>query len=191
MIHNKYLEVLERFSSLYSKEIYGRELIGKVCFSQKAISLILNDLEDSGILSSSSRGQTKYYSWNLMNPLINKYISFVEQWKAISFFEKHQKFIDLFSELDFELIVVFGSYAKGDYTKSSDLDLFIVGKMDKSKLTELENKYGIKIQVFEVSSKAFESYFSKLSGLNKEILENHIVVFGQDKFVGGVLKCLK
>ena len=49
MLHNKYSEILNLLTEDYRKEIYGRELIGKVSISQKGIALALKKLENEGI----------------------------------------------------------------------------------------------------------------------------------------------
>jgi predicted nucleotidyltransferase len=191
MLHSKYFEVIKSFLGDYSKEIYGRELVGKVSLSQKAISLVLNELEEEGVLSSNYKGKIKYYSLNFLNPLIKEYISLFEKEKSINFLEKNQKFIDFFNKLDFECVVIFGSYAKGSFNKNSDLDLFLVGKVDTFEVVKIGESYNLEVHVFSSTKKEFSGYFSKLLGLNKEILDNHIIIRGESVFIEEVLKCRK
>ena len=39
ILQNKYFAILEKYIGDYTREIYGRELIGKVSLSQKSIAL--------------------------------------------------------------------------------------------------------------------------------------------------------
>jgi len=64
------------------------------------------------------------------------------------------------------LIVLFGSYFKGEDTEKSDIDIFIQGKEDKKiELKKYENALGRKIQLF----------FGKISGNSNKELANSII----------------
>ena len=191
MLHNKYFGVMRNFLSDYSRGIYGRELIKKVKMSPKAIALTLKEIEDEGILSSKMKGNIKYYSFNFFNPLVAEQIAFFEKWNALEFFEKHKNLFDFFKNMGGEAVVVFGSYAKGNYSKGSDLDVFVVGKIDSVKLKELAKNYSIKLQVFSNSVSEFRSAVKSKEVLVKEILENHVIIKGADFFVREVVECQK
>ncbi|MBD3361832.1 hypothetical protein GF358_03500 [Candidatus Woesearchaeota archaeon] len=62
-------------------------------------------------------------------------------------------------------IILFGSVRKGEYTKKSDIDLFVQAQTKQINLEKYEKKLKHKINLF------FEKDFHKLS---KELLENLI-----------------
>ena len=90
MLHNKYFEIMKEFLNGYNREIYGRELIGKIKISQKNISNTLVELEKEGVLKSSFSGNRRYYSLNFENFLLRDYLSFFEEGVKISFL-KHNR----------------------------------------------------------------------------------------------------
>lgn len=76
------------------------------------------------------------------------------------------------TELNYpEAVVLFGSYAKGENKKDSDIDLFILSEAkDKLDLSKFEKKLGAEIQVFLHNRKGFE----QMKSGNKELLNNII-----------------
>lgn len=191
MLHNKYYEIMKNFLNGYFKKVYGRELIGKISLSQKNIALTLNELEREGILIGNTSGNRKYYSLNFNNPVLPFQIIGFENLKFLNFLEKNKKIIDFSKEVEGEIVCVFGSYAKGLNKKDSDLDLFIVGKVDSLKIRKLGERYGFDIQLFNILSKDFERVVKENKGVFKEVLENHVLLKGGEFFVKEVLKWLE
>jgi DNA-binding transcriptional ArsR family regulator len=186
MLHNKYLEIMNEFLKGYFREIYGRELIGKVSLSQKNISNTLSELEGEGILKSTFKGNRRYYHINFDNSLIKEYILFFEGYSKILFLEKNPILIDFFSKLSGKIICVFGSYAKGKNKKDSDIDLLVIGG-DSLEISNLGKNYGLKVQIFDISLNDFKKGI-KDNLILKECLGNHIIIKGNDLFLEEVLK---
>jgi|TARA_Y100000034_G_scaffold117337_1_gene156674 predicted nucleotidyltransferase len=177
---------MKQFLGDYSRKIYGRELIDKVNISQKNIALTLDKLEQVGIVSSEIRGNTRYFFLNKKNPICRKYILLAEIENSIRFLEKHQKLVQIFNKIkttDSRFICIFGSYAKGNERKDSDLDLFVVGGIDESKLKKLGRDYNLEINVKEGSVSDFVKLLESKNPLINEILEHHIIISGYEKFI--------
>ena len=187
MIHNKYFEIMEQFLGGYDREIYGRELVGKVSISQKNIALTLEELEKRGILSSKARGGAKYYFLNKQNSLFGRYILMFEAERTIEFLSFHKNIAEIFSKVGGSGIVcVFGSYAKGVENKNSDLDLLVIG--ENGNLIGKEGKnFGIDVSIKSGSKKEFRAMLKERGPFIREILENHVVIFGFEEFVSEVL----
>jgi predicted nucleotidyltransferase len=68
-----------------------------------------------------------------------------------------QKLTGLFAHLnsckDIKTAILFGSFARGDWGKSSDIDLFIYGKDDDFEVGKMELSLGREIQVFSFQEK--------------------------------------
>ena len=133
MIHNKYFEIVKEFLRGYFKTIYGRELVGKVEFSQKNIANTLGELEGQRILISNFNGNRRYYSLNFENPLIRDHISFFEKYVKLSFLKKNPVLIDFSSKVSGKIVCVFGSYAKGINKKNSDSSCLYQNLLVKNK----------------------------------------------------------
>ncbi len=189
MIHNKYFEILKQFLKGYNKEIYGRELIKKVNISQKNIALTLNELEKEGILIAKTRGNIKHFLLNKNNPFIKQYLNLAEIENSINFLKKNLKINEIFEKIDKNntIICIFGSFAKGIQKKDSDLDIFIVGNVDERKLKKISDVYNINISIKKGDEKDFIELLKKNNPLMNEILENHIIISGYEKFVNEVL----
>ena len=189
MIHNKYNKVLREFLRGYDREIYGRELDGKIGLSQKNIALTLDEMEKQGILRSKTKGNTRFYSLNTNNSLLWRYLILAEVNKSIDFFNKHLKIKHIFENFSCSGIVfIFGSYAKGKEKKDSDLDILIVGKIDEKELEKKAKAHGIDISVKKTSKANFVKEIRKDSELMREVLENHVIIYGYEDFVKEVIK---
>gem|GEM_PF-983753 len=86
-------------------------------------------------------------------------------------------------------VVLFGSYAKGTATKESDIDILLIGKtktgIDKT-TKEVYAKYGKEINAVVMTSEDFKRQKDK--ALIKEIIKDHYVLYGVEKFVNLVFK---
>jgi len=190
MIHNKYYEIMKQFLGDYSKEIYGRELVKKVNISQKNIALTLEKLEKAGILSSKTKGNTRYFFLNKLNPLCKKYILLVEVEKSIEFLKNNSKVNQILDKIDKnkKIICVFGSYAKGIKKKDSDLDLFVIGNFDEKEIKQIGKNYNLNIDVKQCSKSGFVLLLKEKDSLILEILENHVLISGYEEFIEEVIK---
>jgi predicted nucleotidyltransferase len=182
MLQNKYYKIMKEFLK-DSIELYGGELSKKLDMSKKNISLILIDLENQGILKFKLRGNRKYYSLNFSNPLLSDYLVLFEYFRKIEFLEKNKKLIDFSKYIDADIVAVFGSYAKNIQKKNSDLDILIIGKVDILKFKKVGKDYGYDIQVFNFSISDFRKNIRDNSIIIKEIINNHILLKGGDKFI--------
>ena len=180
LLNNNTLKVLSEFSSDYHKRIYGGEIAKRLKMNQKTVSNILNSLEANNILKYATEGKNKYYFLNKLNPQIADSLKIVEIGRKNLFFEKYPKFKELFLELEKRtngVLIIFGSYANFTSTEKSDLDVFILGNMEESE--DLEDKYNLKINIV----RSIEKKFNKFDIFIKEVLKNHLILKGVEKFI--------
>ncbi len=182
MIHNKYFIILEQFLGNYTKEIYGRELVGKISLSQKAIALYLERLENEGILTSRKQGNMKYFHLNIQHSEIKDIILSIELVKKIHFLKKERKIATLLKQ-DKRIVGIFGSYAKGTYKKDSDIDLFIIGKKIKEDYEQMGKTFDLNISVKYFNEEQFKDLLKKKNPLCNEIIKNHITFFNTESFI--------
>ncbi len=86
-------------------------------------------------------------------------------------------------------IVLFGSYAKGTATKESDIDILLIIKIKSGidKVTkEAYAKYGKEVNTVVMTSDDLKKQKDK--ALIKEVIKDHYVLHGVEKFVNLVLK---
>jgi predicted nucleotidyltransferase len=182
MLHSKYSEILGFFLGDYKKQIYGRELIGKIGLSPKGIANSLKELESQGILKSKKEGSVKFYSLNLKSPSIKEILIQAEISNKLAFLSKHKKIAHLLKEDD-RIIGIFGSYAKGTQKADSDVDMFVVGGKSKGDYNDKGKPFDIEINIIYFSEKEFKKLLAGKNNLVREILESHILIFGFEGFV--------
>ena len=183
------LQVLSLFTNGFDKEYYIREVEKILKISPRTAQLVLEDLENKGIVESKTRGKIKSYKLKI-NELSKRYLAFVEQYKTISFMGKNllvKEVIEKISPFIEGIGIIFGSYAKATSNKESDLDLFIAGKYEKEEIKKVSRNLGIEISVKCYPLKTFEKNINQ-DILLKEILKNHIVFINTELFIQKVLK---
>jgi len=183
------LQVLSLFTNDFSREYYIREVQKLLKISPRTAQLILEDLENKGVIESKIRGKIKTYKIKL-SEFTKRYLVFAEQYKAIAFLEKKlivREIIEKITPGIKGIGIIFGSYIKGIEKRESDLDIFIVGNYDKKEIKRVSKNLGIDINVKCYPARIFEKNLGK-DILSKEILKNHIVFLNAEKFIQKVLK---
>ncbi len=117
-------------------ELHFRDLARRLQKEPGVIQKSLNNLEVGGFVKSRRRGNQRLISFNIDHPLAEEVKNIVE--KSAGVRAALKKIMDELGEIKTALI--FGSYARGNYTKASDMDLLIVGNPNCE--TELTNKIG-------------------------------------------------
>lgn len=182
MIQTKHYLVLEQFLGDYNREVHGRGLIGKVKLSQKNIALTLDELEKKGILRSRTQGNMKFFRLNVQNTEIKDIIGLTELSRKMEFMQKHRKIADIFRE-DERIVGFFGTYAKGVPKESSDLDVFIIGTSKIDLYSKSGKAFDLDVSVKFFTEKEFAKLLREKNPLLKEMIQNHILVFGIEKFI--------
>ena len=136
----------------------------------------VNDLLEESVLDFRIVGKNK--SFFLKKTLKTKnYVIMCEAYKTNRFLSVHPEIginiKDLLSKVDSNLILLFGSYAKGLEKKGSDVDVFIESKdMNIKKVVQdISNKISLKIGSFDVNNLVV-----------KEIIKDHVILKGFEVF---------
>lgn len=182
MLHDKYFWVLEVFLSDFGREVYGRELEKRIPLSQKGIAIVLDELEEMGILKSRKQGNIKYFSLNIKNLEVKDVILSAETIRKINFLDRHRKLANIF-KADDRVVGIFGSYAKGGETKASDVDVFIIGPKVKMDYDKGGDVLDLNLSIKYFSKKDFRRLAKGKNRLVKEIISNHVLIFGAENFI--------
>lgn len=136
----------------------------------------LNNLKKENVVDSRKEGKNKIFFLK-RNIISNNYIFQAESNKLAKLIRKHPELNIVFEEIlkttDENLIVLFGSYAKGLAKKNSDIDIYIETKNRNIKkvIEDVNSKINVKIGTFDLKSP-----------LIKEIIKNHIIIRGIEVF---------
>jgi len=183
------LQIIALFTNGFDREYYIREVEKLLKISPRTAQLILEDLEDKGIIESKVKGKIKSYKLKI-NELSKRYLTFVEQYKSIAFMEKDllvKEVIEKIRPFISGIGIIFGSYAKGTFRKESDLDIFVAGNYEKEEIKKVSINFGIEISIKCYPLKTFEKNINQ-DVLLKEVLKNHILFKNMELFIEKVLK---
>jgi len=127
------IKLLDVFLSSPAARFYIRELERKIKEEAKNVSRELKNLEALRLLISEKQGNLKYYS-------VNEDFFLYPEMKAIIF--KTTGVQGLLKEAleklkGIETAFIYGTYATGKESESSDVDIMIIGKPDLTELNEV------------------------------------------------------
>ena len=194
-----------------------KELISKNTKTNYAtIYRKVDSLVNQGILSKSKYGMASKININLGNEQTLSLLAFVEAKKLEKFLNKLKGNLSIsMNEIikdttpENKCIIVFGSYAKGNQTKESDLDIFEIYEPSKyvqpqnfdyyidglkksirGMLKTSELRGGPKINPIIVSSSEHkEMILNKEVNVAKEVLLNHIILKGFSEYWREIAIC--
>lgn len=179
------LAVVEELLRGYDVEVTGSSIAEKKRINQKTVANYLNMLEKKGIVKSRFLGRNKIFSLNLGNDEITmNFIMAAEHLKTIEFLDKQLVVKAICSRIKKHIkgtAAIFGSYAKGIQKKSSDLDIFVVGKADEDEIEKVAEMYNIKIDI-----KIYKTQINP-DILVKEVIKDHVIIKNTEAFVSSVL----
>lgn len=186
-INKTTLKILGLFLGDYSRSLHVREIARDVGVDVKAVGLQLRRLEDINVLSSIIKGRNKEYRLKLDNLVAKYYMILAETFASIRFLEKNFLIKRLMIEIGDKLegtTMLFGSFAKGEMTEESDIDLFIISsrKPDADVIRETGSLIDREVNIKSTDMKQFLNGLMDNDPLIMEVVSNHIVLKGIDDF---------
>lgn len=127
------------------------ELIKESRLSRERVNHQLRQLlNEKFITRTKPKGKMPYYTANTVSSRFRQ----EKRIHGLYLLERSGLFEHIESLKDIDTAIIFGSFSRGDWGKSSDIDLFIYGKDDSFNKGEFEKKLKREIQVFCYSSKS-------------------------------------
>lgn len=150
------------------KDFQLRGISRLIRLAHKSVLIYLNQLLKSGLIKVNTKTLYKSYNANTESPVFQMYKKTTNQMKICE-----SGLVDyLYEKLMPNVIVLFGSYAKGTDVKTSDIDIFIEAKEEKLDVSKFEKELGRKIHL------VFEKDIKDLSKELKNNIINGIVLSG-------------
>ena len=186
-INKTTLRILGLFLGDYRRSLHVREIARDVGVDVKAVGLQLRRLENINVLSSIIKGRNKEYRLKLDNLVAKYYMILAETFASIRFLEKNFLIKRLMSETGDKLegtTVLFGSFAKGEMTEESDIDLFIISdrKTDADVIRETGSLIDREVNIKSTNMRQFLNGLMDDDPLIMEVVSNHVVLKGIDDF---------
>ncbi|MCK4429643.1 MAG: nucleotidyltransferase domain-containing protein, partial [Candidatus Aenigmarchaeota archaeon] len=139
--NDRCFEILGLYSKNWKTEFYTREIARLTNNELGTVQLSLAKLKDDKIIVSKIRGKHKYWSLNLKNPLTKYFLEMMEIYKTSEFLVRYNTLFSFFKEIInlniAGIIIIFGSYAKAETAKNSDIDILVIGDK-KQKIEKIE-----------------------------------------------------
>ena len=184
------LRIIGIYRSDYLASYHIREMARMIRVSHVTILPHIASLENERVIEAKEKGKNKAFSLNLANMLTKEYLIIAEKYEAMRFLGKIFLLKQIYSEiLSIGIdcpVIVFGSYAKSNFTGESDIDieiLDILGDRLISRIKQIGKVYGKEISVRASKAKSFEESIKKHEALAWEIINGHIILQGADAFV--------
>lgn len=174
------LNILKEFLRGYDNMLTASYISRRYSLNQKTVSNYLNDLEKQNIMRSVMQGKNKLFYFNIDDPEIARhFIISCEHARTLEFLKKNPKVKHIASDLRKYakgMLIIFGSYAKEEQKKDSDLDIFMTGRIYTKKIEEYSDISPIALDI-----KRYERF--RWDPLTSNIASDHIIIKGADSFV--------
>ena len=171
------------------------------CFTMHGLSKLINipyasfyrTVQNMGdILEVLVVGKSKTICLKTTNPVVKAHLTFSSDEEKKEYLQKQPIIKKIAAELSIndklsinDIVVLFGSYAKGKETEKSDIDLLIINKDGKKSLSfsKYEVLFKKKINPIFVTVKEFKQMLQdKEENVGKQVLKTHIILNNPESF---------
>ena len=184
-INQTTLKILSLYRNNYKVSLHLREIARETNVDVKAIQLQLKKLEKINIILGTTKGRNKEYNLNLNNYTTKYYMILAETFASINYLSKNFEIKKLVSEIEDHMgntAILFGSYAKEETTRESDIDILVITdkKPDINAVREAGRLIDREISVKSTTEEQFLKGLMNGDPLIREIAANHIILKGID-----------
>ncbi|MBU2561869.1 MAG: nucleotidyltransferase domain-containing protein [Nanoarchaeota archaeon] len=166
-------KVLDHFLDNPGEEFYLRQVATILKISASTAKIALETLEKEGILKKESRANANFYSLNTESKKVTelkiaKNMDFITRSGiAQQIQEQNTSIISL---------VLFGSYAKGNNTKNSDIDILIISQK-KANYSTIDCE-GVEVSIIQYTPQEWKEKAKKDKPFYQEIITTGKVLVG-------------
>lgn len=170
------------------KEITLKELVKRSGYSYEPVYRTVKKLVEEKLASFKQFGKTKVYFLNFEKDSVKLAFFLYADGKKQEFSKKHFSIANSLSELpddDVDFLAIFGSYAKGNYTKDSDIDILSVTNKQKvleSKIKSLKYTLGKEPAPVVIPRTEFVKIKNENPQFWKDLIEYGVIFKGYELF---------
>lgn len=147
------------------------------------------------LIITETVGHSKTVKINRENPNLKSYLTISSDQENKEYLKNQPIIRKIAAEIrNKDIILLFGSYAKGTETKSSDIDMLIINKDGKRSVSfsKYELLFKKKINPIFMTLKEFKLMLKdKEENVGKQALKNHIILNNPESFWRGVLNAVR
>jgi len=179
-------ELLKVFYNNKNAKVHLRELARRTELNENSVSRFLNELVESNVLISIKEDSVRKF--NVSNKFLGILFSIFDTERLNKLpFDRKKSIEDYLNSLKIKpsCLILFGSSARGQARKESDLDLLEITEI-KNKNTEIlrniEYERGIKLQVIRINFEDFKKAILNKDAVVSSAMQSGFPVFGKDFF---------
>jgi len=188
-------KILEIFLKAPFKEIHLREIARLSGVSVNNVDNSLRLFVKDNIFIRREVSNMVFFKPNLENEELLKILEYLEYKKKKMFYDKNRKIARLvqkytedivaLSDKKIQLVILFGSVARGEWTKSSDIDILVVTSRKENEVTSILNKAkidaGILLEIRPISTtmEKFIEGFKKKTEFYDELWKDRVVLYNE------------
>jgi len=199
----KSMDVLSTMHEDLERWYYTNELARKVKVSSYTVSVNLSKLAKEGLVAVKKEGREKYYRINLKNAEARKLCELFETQKREAFYSNNRRLAWVLQEFaknlsDFlpevQSAVLFGSAARGEATKASDVDvLVLVPNVNEREFKQLSkhvddiaskvrSRFPVRLSPIVVTLEDFQKGLGEGQRFAMDVQRDAIVIFGEGRY---------
>ncbi|OIO81262.1 MAG: hypothetical protein COZ98_01840 [Candidatus Omnitrophica bacterium CG_4_8_14_3_um_filter_43_15] len=198
LIPHKRKKILEIFLKDPFKKIHLREIARLSGVSLTNVDNSMRLFVKNGIFEKRRISNMTFFKPNLENETLLKIFEYLEFDKKKQFYDKNkniarllQKYTQDIVELSnkkIQLVILFGSVARGEWTKDSDIDILIVTSEKDDNITAMLNKAKInvspllEIRPVTTTTEKFIEGFRKKAEFYEQLWKDRIILYNDFLF---------
>jgi len=139
-----------------------------------------------GLITLKRVGKAKVITANNENPVLKSWLIISSEEEKKGFLKKQPLLNKIASKLSTtDIVVLFGSYAKGKQREDSDIDLLIINKRGEKSITfsKYETLFKKRINPMFITKEEFRRMLQdKEENVGKQVLKDHIILKNPEGF---------
>lgn len=186
------IKILASFFPKTDGEYTASEIEKKSRYSHERVHTTLRNLTKKEYITKKKFGRSHVFKINLKKDLLIPFLYFQEKRKEefssllkISEKKMLEEFIKKISSPNLISVIIFGSYAKGEIRKDSDIDILCVTRKNydiEEIALSLRHKYGKKIGVVVIPVKDFPNIEKDNLVFFLDLREFGVVFYGREEY---------
>jgi len=190
MLTKKQLQIL----SIFKKNLFASFTFKEIKqqsrqTSNNLVQLALKEFQHEDVLETKKTGDVTSYSLRFDNPLTLSYLNLINEFD-IGRSKVPKKILEsirsrIFKHTELFILLIFGSYAKGEVTKKSDLDIAVIVESEQTKkeiipfLETIKRRELLSIDYHVFTREEFlEMLRVDFENVGKQIFKKNIIYYG-------------
>lgn len=168
------VNVLNFFLENPDSDIHIKELSRRLNISPATSKRFCNLFNENRILLSEKKGNSIFFKLDNSN----NYVRLLKKTYAITKIKEKWKEVSIEG---LKSVVIYGSYASGEYHNNSDIDILLLTRkknIDDSFVLKFQDKIKKEVNITKITYMEWQKLKQKKDPFIKEVIENHFVIQG-------------